>query len=776
MRTTILLSCLGLVTACSAITNPGQYHPRDGAVPFDGGPVPDGGDGGSPLPDAGDGGPGECVPGCGAGETCLAGECRCGDGPACVTGSGCCDGACRPLDTTSNCLACGTVCEAGQHQSATCDGTAGCVFSCDPNFRDCNGGTDGCEQDLLSGEHCGDCNTACNAATEVCADVGGVIQCTSSCSGSDEPCNGACVNTSTNVSHCGMCNMACPDLPNSSPTCTAGSCGVVCEGSFGECDGNPTNGCEPFVAYYPDNDNDGFGLGSASTFNCPGRTMPGRSERVGDCDDSNPQVFPGATERCNGQDDNCVGGADETFPLLGSACSCTPTSASGVTVCDPGTGGTRCMYPAEICNGADDDCDSRADQTFTCAASSTQTCTVAGCGSGFQTCRPDCSGYGACTIPETCDRTDNNCDGFVDELALSAGATSFITASAHDPRGDWSGARREVGVVYGTSSGSRETVWFVRLGPTGGALSTPVMVVDQATSWDIAFDGAHWTVAVSAVVAPSTQLEVRTFRVEAGTDRVFPGATIAPVNASHNIATVRVSRAAGSDVAATWWELSSSGPGRARASRFSAPAAAGTPAAPLGSVFEMGPTPGETYLDTAIGNISGGAVAYWVRWRFGSTPPVQDIVQVTVSAAGFGGITTVVSDGDAKDSLDAVNIFAVATTGLVYRRTDGGGAITWPLLALTPSGGRMWEVMAGGGSVIRASIAYSGDSNFGVATTDGTSSTLTRYRATDGVVVRDPVVYSGQTLSLTGVIAGAPGRFVGLSSVGDLTAAPVDCR
>ena len=30
----------------------------------------------------------------------------------------------------------------------------------------------------------------------------------------------------------------------SASTCTAGVCGIVCAAGFGDCDGNPTNGCE----------------------------------------------------------------------------------------------------------------------------------------------------------------------------------------------------------------------------------------------------------------------------------------------------------------------------------------------------------------------------------------------------------------------------------------------------------------------------------------------------------------------------------------------------
>lgn len=75
-----------------------------------------------------------------------------------------------------------------------------------------------------------------------------------------------------------------------------------------------------------------------------------------------------AQEHCDGLDDNCDGRIDETFPDAGDECM---TGLFGI--CGPGTrvcsdGGILCAQTAQVttetCNGADDDCDNEVDETF----------------------------------------------------------------------------------------------------------------------------------------------------------------------------------------------------------------------------------------------------------------------------------------------------------------------------------------------------------------------------------------------------------------------------
>lgn len=64
-----------------------------------------------------------------------------------------------------------------------------------------------------------------------------------------------------------------------------------------------------FTTYYSDLDFDGYGAGIAQSY-C---VDPGASYSLNDydCDDTNASAYPGATEVCNGLDDNCDGNVDE---------------------------------------------------------------------------------------------------------------------------------------------------------------------------------------------------------------------------------------------------------------------------------------------------------------------------------------------------------------------------------------------------------------------------------------------------------------------------------
>ncbi len=65
-------------------------------------------------------------------------------------------------------------------------------------------------------------------------------------------CGALCRDLSTDPASCGACDRVCPSGPNAFPVCRGGSCGIVCDRSYGDCNGNPSDGCETNTQTNPD--------------------------------------------------------------------------------------------------------------------------------------------------------------------------------------------------------------------------------------------------------------------------------------------------------------------------------------------------------------------------------------------------------------------------------------------------------------------------------------------------------------------------------------------
>lgn len=195
---------------------------------------------------------------------CTGGKCEIDFGTGepdkgCVTGYADCNGdpsdGCEiDLETDeANCGECELEC-SGQHGSASCE-DGQCVIECAANFDDCDNDptTNGCEADLLNSvTHCGGCGAtfACddgNTGQSPACEQGackyyGCPTGLGACDG-----DGVCNDALTTSTHCGQCGNDCvADHGTSNCVESSGySCLLTsCQNGYGNCDTNPSNGCE----------------------------------------------------------------------------------------------------------------------------------------------------------------------------------------------------------------------------------------------------------------------------------------------------------------------------------------------------------------------------------------------------------------------------------------------------------------------------------------------------------------------------------------------------
>jgi subtilase family serine protease len=210
--------------------------------------------------------------------------------------------------------------------------------------------------------------------------------------------------------------------------------------------------------FYADTDNDGYGDASSTIEAC--LAPSGYVNDHTDCDDSNAAVHPGATEICNGIDDDCDGLIDEGVKITVYA------DADGDGYGNPAVSQLVCTIPSgyvtnntdcndnasnvhpgaiEICNNIDDNCNGVVDEgvklTFYAdvdgdgygnPAASIMACAQPG---GYVTNNTDCNDGNANVHPgavEICNGLDDNCDGTIDEgFTYSLSANSILSSNGN---------------------------------------------------------------------------------------------------------------------------------------------------------------------------------------------------------------------------------------------------------------------------------------------------------------------------------------------------------
>ena len=114
----------------------------------------------------------------------------------------------------------------------------------------------GCGADLMTdAKNCGRCGNACAAAhaTAVCRKGSCALDCDPGflhCSA--DPADGCEVDGDGDVNNCGACGRPCGQLPNATPSCVKGACGIMkCGAPYWDCNGDLQDGCEADLSRDP---------------------------------------------------------------------------------------------------------------------------------------------------------------------------------------------------------------------------------------------------------------------------------------------------------------------------------------------------------------------------------------------------------------------------------------------------------------------------------------------------------------------------------------------
>ncbi len=247
---------------------------------------------------------------------CVNGACLCGAQQACLNGTTCCDGNCTDTLTDSvNCGTCGTKCtDEGLSEKSTraCEQGNCDIQECEPGYANCYVDLVGCETKLGTLEHCSGCTDKCPAfehASSKCAEGGCQMgACESGYDNCNADPNDGCETTLKTATDCLGCDDDCTQkYDHAEGVCGPSGCAMgKCVGDWGDCDKNPSTGCETKLK---------------TDLNCQG------------CGDNCTTRFPNADGDCGGNGcvmgsctspfENCDGSSNNGCEIkLGSRSNC----------------------------------------------------------------------------------------------------------------------------------------------------------------------------------------------------------------------------------------------------------------------------------------------------------------------------------------------------------------------------------------------------------------------------------------------------------------------
>ncbi|MGA1839818.1 MAG: putative metal-binding motif-containing protein, partial [bacterium] len=189
----------------------------------------------------------------------------------------------------------------------------------------------------------------------------------------------------------------------------------LCDEKDNDCNGTIDDpNALSYSTYYQDADTDGYGNAGVSQIACA--QPAGYVLDATDCNDGDADTHPGATELCDGEDNNCDGTvpADEVDADLDGYLACNE--------CDD-TDAARFPGNPEVCDGKDNNCDG-----------TTPVDEVDADLDGYLACN-ECDDTDAVRFPgnpEVCDGKDNDCDGTVPADEVDADSDGYLACNECD--------------------------------------------------------------------------------------------------------------------------------------------------------------------------------------------------------------------------------------------------------------------------------------------------------------------------------------------------------